>query len=260
MASADSSKTPKWSDITSDKGFQNLDWPTRQQVRARYFDRVVRPEAPEGQADLIQDQFFTRTESDVFGSREGKGQSVIADVGKGVAGGASKGFGLAAGPGLAEPLEAGSGLIEKGLRAAGLGGVIDKGDEALGGWKPSDVLRGIGDWFDKGGEQIKEGQSEAFKKAVADSTPEGDVTDFSTWSLGKDPSVVGYMGHMADVVGQFSTVLLGGAALKGTKLAAKGGMALLGGLQAGGSQADEARDRIANMPEVQLEGDRKSVV
>ena len=71
MSDADQDKTiPQWSDITASQSFQDADWETKQAVRARYFDRVVRPNTPDNLLEEVQGRFFTRTEADVFGERE----------------------------------------------------------------------------------------------------------------------------------------------------------------------------------------------
>ncbi|MGQ0335673.1 LPD38 domain-containing protein [Halomonas elongata] len=62
-------KTPKWSDIANDPAFQNADKATRQEVRGKFFDRVVRPNTPDGMLEEVQSKFFTQTEDDVFGDK-----------------------------------------------------------------------------------------------------------------------------------------------------------------------------------------------
>ncbi len=67
-------KTPRWSDIANAPAFKNADKATRQEVRGKFFDRVVRPNTPDGMLEEVQSKFFTQTESDVFGE---KPESVI---------------------------------------------------------------------------------------------------------------------------------------------------------------------------------------
>ncbi|WP_328717562.1 hypothetical protein VO226_08265 [Halomonas elongata] len=67
-------KTPRWSDIANDPAFKNADKAMRQEVRGKFFDRVVRPNTPDGMLEEVQSKFFTQTESDVFGE---KPESVI---------------------------------------------------------------------------------------------------------------------------------------------------------------------------------------
>ncbi|MBW5800689.1 LPD38 domain-containing protein [Halomonas elongata] len=127
-------KTPKWSDIANDPAFQNADKATRQEVRGKFFDRVIRPDTPEGILEEVQSKFFTQTEADVFGE---KPEAVIDDNGDGASGD---------GPNLASNALRNAG--ERGLDLTGnalqfVGNMAEKGEqliaEHLGGLNPGVV-------------------------------------------------------------------------------------------------------------------------
>lgn len=127
-------KTPKWSDIANDPAFQNADKATRQEVRGKFFDRVIRPDTPEGILEEVQSKFFTQTEADVFGE---KPEAVIDDNGDGASGD---------GPNLAS--NALRNAAERGLDLTGnalqfVGNMAEKGEqliaEHLGGLNPGVV-------------------------------------------------------------------------------------------------------------------------
>ncbi|MCF2911925.1 LPD38 domain-containing protein [Halomonas sp. Cn5-12] len=163
--------------------------------------------------------------------------------------GGVSGTGYAVG-GAGDFLSWGGDLVESGLRKLGLGDLIDKGDAALGGMAPSDAFQAFEGWMQKGSEQIDASQTEAFREVMKDSTPEGDVFKPSTWSMGEDPSVTGYAAQMAGLIGQFAPQAA--TMLAGSPQRVAVAMTLMGGTQAGGSQANEAEERVMGMDETQL--------
>lgn len=101
------------------------------------------------------------------------------------------------------------------------------------------------EWLDNLGEKTKEGMSFATREAIANSTPEGDLLDPSTWSLGKAPSVAGYSALVLDVFGQMTPVIAAAV------VAGPAGGAIVGGLQGGGAagkQAEAVIDQMAAEP------------
>jgi len=74
------------------------------------------------------------------------------------------------------------------------------------------------------------------KQAMADSTPDGDLFDPSTWTLGKNPSIEGYMALSADVMGSLVPVIAASVATGGVAAPAA-----VGGLQGGGEGIETAR-------------------
>lgn len=112
-------------------------------------------------------------------------------------------------------------------------------------YKPSNPLRVPAEWIDEWGKDIQDGVSVATKEAIEGSTPDGDILKPSTWSLGKNPSAVGYMALGLDVFGSMAPVVTA-AVVAGPV----GGMAV-GGAQGGGAaeaQAHEAIDEMAKTP------------
>lgn len=99
------------------------------------------------------------------------------------------------------------------------------------------------EWLDTLGEKTKEGLSHATQEAIANSTPDGDLLDPSSWSLGKAPSLVGYAALTLDVFGQMAPVIAASV------LAGPAGGAVAGGLQGGGAAGKQAEALIAHMAE-----------
>lgn len=97
------------------------------------------------------------------------------------------------------------------------------------------------EWLDNLGEKTKEGMSFATREAIANSTPEGDLLDPSTWSLGKAPSLAGYSALVLDVFGQMTPVIAAAV------VAGPAGGAIVGGLQGGGAAGKQAEDVIEQM-------------
>ncbi|MDS1141698.1 LPD38 domain-containing protein [Pusillimonas sp. SM2304] len=100
------------------------------------------------------------------------------------------------------------------------------------------------DWVQARGKDISGTTSIARQLAKENSTPDGKLTDPSTWTLGSDPSVRGYIAQGTDVLGSMAPILLTGLVSGVSKAAA---MAGVGGLVGGGGAIDQARETIANM-------------
>ena len=163
--------------------------------------------------------------------------------------GGVSGVGSAVG-GTGDFLTWGGNLVESGLRKLGLGELVEAGDRALGGKAPSDAFQAFESWMQRGSEQIDERQTEAFRETMRASTPDGDLFKPSTWSFGDDPSVTGYAAQMAGLIGQFAPQAA--TMLAGSPQRVATAMTLMGGAQAGGSQANEAEERILGMGEEDL--------
>uniref|UniRef100_UPI0030EDED0B hypothetical protein n=1 Tax=Vreelandella maris TaxID=2729617 RepID=UPI0030EDED0B len=172
-----------------------------------------------------------------------------SDFGREVLEGGVSGTGFAVG-GAGDFLSWGGDLVESGLRKLGLGELVDKGDAALGNMAPSDAFQAFEGWMQKGSEQIDASQTEAFRETMKNSTPDGDLFKPSTWSFGDDPSATGYAAQMAGLIGQFAPQAA--TMLAGTPQRVAVAMTLMGGTQAGGSQASEAEERVMGMDEAQL--------
>lgn len=97
------------------------------------------------------------------------------------------------------------------------------------------------DWINTLGEKTQEGMSFATREAIANSTPDGDLLDPSSWTLGEDPSAVGYAALALDVFGQMVPVIAASV------IAGPAGGAIVGGLQGGGASAQQAETLIDQM-------------
>jgi hypothetical protein len=148
--------------------------------------------------------------------------SEIGDVGRQVVGGAVKGAGATI-QGAAE--------ASKAVRhVAGLPEYRSMGDA-------------LAEAFNKWGSGVQEGVSAETKKAISDSSPDGNILKPGTWTLGKNPSLRGYVYLGLDIFGQMLPVVAGGVAARGSAVVG----ATIGGLQGGGAAADEARKTIDAM-------------
>lgn len=142
MNAAENRTPPKWTDIASDPDFQAADWQTKQRVRGEFFRRAIEPNTPESLRGEVQNQFFTRTEADVFGERE---KQASADETQSET------------PNLASNALRNAG--ERGLDLAGnalqfVGNVADRGEkaitDALGGINPGVIGGRTGEMRERG--------------------------------------------------------------------------------------------------------------
>lgn len=170
------------------------------------------------------------------------------DYGKELAGGVLVGTGAVV-TGFGDLLTTAGNAVEQGARAVLPAGAVDALKSIPA---PSDLLfRPAGRQIDAAGKDIQATKTDAAKQALEASTPQGDVLDPSSWSMGDDPTLAGYGLHGANLVGQFAP--------QAAALAMPGGqarmaaMAGVGGLQAGGAAGDEAEQRIAALPDAELQ-------
>ena len=141
----------------------------------------------------------------------------------------------------------GVGSIGEGI-ATGIDILQDRGDENL---QPTtsqlgDLVRAPAEMATRGGENLAAGVSELGKQAIADSTPDGDILDPSTWTFGKSPSLKGYALLAADVLGSFLPVVATAVVTK-----SPAATAAVGGAQGGGAGAETARQVIEEMASTQ---------
>ncbi|WP_417480464.1 LPD38 domain-containing protein [Maricaulis maris] len=170
------------------------------------------------------------------------------DYGKEIAGGALVGSGSVV-SGFGDLLTTAGNAVERGARAVLPAGAVDALKSIPA---PSDLLfRPAGRQIDAAGKQIQATKTEAAKQALEASTPQGDVLDPSSWSMGDDPSLAGYGLHGANLVGQF-VPQAAALAIPGSQ-ARMAGMAGIGGLQAGGAAGDEVEQRLAATPDAELQ-------
>lgn len=170
------------------------------------------------------------------------------DFGKELVGGALAGTGAVV-SGFGDLWTTAGRALERGARAVLPDGAVDALHNAPA---PSDLLfRPAGQQLDSAGKQVQATKTDAAKQALEASTPQGDVLDPSSWSMGDDPSLVGYGLHGANLVGQFvpqaAALAIPGGQARMT------GMAGIGGLQTGGSAGNEVEQRLAAMPDAELQ-------
>ncbi|MCG5235302.1 hypothetical protein [Xanthobacter oligotrophicus] len=114
-------------------------------------------------------------------------------------------------------------------------------------YRPANLMEGVASALHGMGERTRGGVSEYTKRAIANSTPEGDLLKPSTWTLGKNPSFYGYVALAADALGSMLPTVVASVATGGSATAG----AVVGGLQGGGGAAREAVrviDEMANTP------------
>jgi flagellar motility protein MotE (MotC chaperone) len=170
------------------------------------------------------------------------------DYGKEMAGGALVGTGAVV-SGFGDLLTTAGNAVERGARAVLPAGAVDALKSIPA---PSDLLfRPAGRQIDAAGKQIQAAKTEAAKQTLEASTPQGDVLDPSSWSMGDDPTLAGYGLHGANLVGQF-VPQAAALAIPGGQ-ARMVGMAGIGGLQAGGAAGNEVEQRLAAMPDADLQ-------
>jgi len=99
------------------------------------------------------------------------------------------------------------------------------------------------------GESIQEGVSPSMKQAMEGTELGGDILSPSTWTLGKDPSARGLLGHITKVGGEMAPVVAAGAIPvvgPGAAVAAATGQSYSGAYE-------ESRDFVLNAPADELE-------
>lgn len=99
------------------------------------------------------------------------------------------------------------------------------------------------------GDSLKAGVSPETQRAIADSTPDGDLFDPSTWTFGRSPSALGYAGLAVGLFGSMAPVVVA-AVVSGPAAAA-----VVGGAQGGGGGVETARQIITEMAGRQVERD-----
>lgn len=143
-----------------------------------------------------------------------------------------------------------------GTAVSGIGGAVDalgiaaeqgvgrteKGEFRRFGERVGESIRGAGD-------ALTDSVSEAGKAALQGSTPDGDISDPSSWTLGDDPSARGYAMQLAGVLGSMAPVVAASVLTRNPAVAAAAG-----GAQGGGAGADEARQSVLDMAE-QMDAD-----
>lgn len=117
-------------------------------------------------------------------------------------------------------------------------------------------------WMEDKANFIKGTQDTTFRAKMDASMPDGDITDPSSWTMGPDASIEGFMGNVVNVFGEMAPIVLGSLVTGGTAGAAGGaaaatagsvaGGAAIGSLQAAGAGGDDASHYINSLSEEQL--------
>ena len=132
--------------------------------------------------------------------------------------------------------------------AQGGGDLVARGINAMAGTELRSInpLQGAID-------RLRESMSESGKQAMRDSTPDGNLAEPETWTMGKDPSIKGLALNGLNAIGQFAPNLAIGLTTAGASLPAQFGVgAVAGYLQAYGSASEEERDRFNRMSHDEL--------
>jgi len=144
-------------------------------------------------------------------------------------------------------------LIESGLMAAGLEDQVRAVNQKFVDWgisAPSEAFKGVGGWLKEGGQELQKAVDASTQYSFDQSTPTGDITDTSSWSLGENPSLEGYGLQLTKILGEFAPQAAGLVARSPEK--AMQIMGAIGGLQAGEGQASDTVDAIMQMDEATL--------
>lgn len=108
--------------------------------------------------------------------------------------------------------------------------------------RPSNVLDVPANAVARYGEKLQEGVSFATQEAITASSPDGDLLDPQTWTLGTNPSMEGYTALALDVFGQMLPIVAASVVTKSPM-----GGAVAGGAQGGGAAAEETAAIIDHM-------------
>ncbi|WP_299671647.1 PLxRFG domain-containing protein [uncultured Roseobacter sp.] len=178
---------------------------------------------------------------------EAKSSSFVGDLGRTFGGSVVKGVGAVA-EGTGRLAEAGVDLVNtgvvEGLNAAGA--LSEERYERLTDMIGRDTHMAVlgevvGTRIREGGDWIQSGVSEESRAAIEASTPDGELLDPSTWTLGEDASLRGYALLTVDVLGSLVPVVAAGIATGGA------GAAAVGGAQGAGGGAELARAAVDEM-------------
>lgn len=120
-------------------------------------------------------------------------------------------------------------------------------------YQPGNLLDPAADALQEIGKAGQAGVSSDTKEAIKNSTPDGDILKPSTWTLGKAPSLRGYMALGLDIFGGMAPIIAATVATGGGATAAIVG-ATTGGLQGGGSAIETARDAVNEMANTPSDG------
>lgn len=109
-------------------------------------------------------------------------------------------------------------------------------------------LEWVGGKISAAGDAIRDSRSETAKELARKSTPDGDITKPSTWTMGEDPSAEGMVHVLSDVTGSMAPPVAAAIATRGRSAATqmRAGAVTVAG-QVGGSAIEEAREYLDGM-------------
>lgn len=250
-----------WGEVTSSEQFQALSPEHQERARELYYQDNVAPRVPQGMEQRAREMFDQDTAaSSAMGMQipDRQGGIEVMDYVKEAGAGVLTGTGaMISGVGDAvrhdpmgrQPVETPKGDFMP--LTSRIGNALDPitrpVTDAIDG-----PARAVGGWISGKGQELSDSKTEAAKQALQASTPAGDITSPTTWSMGEDPSIAGYGLHAANLAGQFAPQAGAIAATRGRSIQTPVMMGV-GGLQAGGSAADEVEERITAAADVELQ-------
>lgn len=170
------------------------------------------------------------------------GGSLVGDMARQLAGGIVK-------SGLGNTLQ-GFGMAKEILEDFTVKPVLDK----VIGPVPErrDVAMRAGDALVSAGKAIQGGVSDDMRKAIEESSPQGNLLKPSTWTLGKNPSLQGYAAIGLDLFGGMLPIIAATAASGGSMAVG----AVVGGAQGGGGAVDQVREVINKLAETPVDPEK----
>jgi len=174
------------------------------------------------------------------------GGSLAGDVGKTLLGGLETGLGQ-----VVRGVGKGAQMIEAGAANAPELDLTDSEKASMG---KSNSLDSTADQLESRGASTLASRSPVSIMAEENSRLGGSITDPSTWTFGKDPSLRGYLMQGADALGNMAPVLLA-TYMSGPLAPVTGG--LVGGAQSAGAAIEQARGAISSMDDATLEKQSK---
>lgn len=250
-----------WAEVSSSEKFLSLSPEHQERARELYYQDNVAPRVPQGMEQRAREMFDQDTAaSSAMGMQipDRQGGIEVMDYVKEAGAGVLTGTGaMISGVGDAvrhdpmgrQPVETPKGDFMP--LTSRIGNALDPitrpVTDAIDG-----PARAVGGWISGKGQELSDSKTEAAKQALQASTPAGDITSPTTWSMGEDPSIAGYGLHAANLAGQFAPQAGAIAATRGRSIQTPVMMGV-GGLQAGGSAADEVEERITAAADVELQ-------
>jgi hypothetical protein len=204
--------------------------------------RIARPTAGTGTFDASTARIARPTPAMAAPETSRSDGPTVVDVGKALGAGVVSGLSYGV-RGIGESFREGAELIT---------GEINRAQ----GWdlRPANFLKRPAAALESTAQDIRDSMSAGGQQAMADSAPTGDITSPSTWSLGKRPTVGGYVLQAADVGGQIAPVAAAALLTRGQSLVAQGGAsAASAAVLGGGGAASQEGGRVRGLDQAELD-------